>query len=167
MIYYISGGQKSGKSRFAQELALKLSPQPVYLATARVWDQDFRERIQQHRSNRGNAWTNIEKDKDIDRLELDQQVVVLDCVTLWLTNIFHDHEYDSKQTLDKAYSELGRFLEKDLTIIVISNELGMGLHADSASGRQFTDIHGSINQYLGHQADKAVLMVSGLPLELK
>ena len=94
MMIYISGGARSGKSRFAQEMALRMSPNPVYLATARVWDDDFQEQIRRHKEERGPEWTNFEGYKHLHLLPLASRVVVIDCVTLWLANFFHDHNKD-------------------------------------------------------------------------
>lgn len=167
MLYYISGGQRSGKSRYAQELALELSDSPVYLATSRIWDDDLKSRIEYHREDRDERWTTFEEEKNISQLALDGRVVVMDCVTLWLTNFFTDNGYHVQKSLEEAKAELDKFLQKDFTLIVISNEIGMGLHADTEAGRKFTDLQGWMNQYIARKADKAYLMVSGLPLELK
>jgi adenosylcobinamide kinase / adenosylcobinamide-phosphate guanylyltransferase len=93
MIYYITGGQRSGKSRYAQELALGLTDQPVYLATSRAWDEDHQQRIERHRADRDSRWTNWEEEKYLSRLDLSGRVVIVDCLTLWLTNFFDDHQY--------------------------------------------------------------------------
>ena len=85
-IILITGGQRSGKSSKAEELALSLSDNPVYLATAHIWDDEFRERVQRHQERRGPQWTNIEEEIYLSRHDLTGRVVVIDCVTLWLTN---------------------------------------------------------------------------------
>ena len=89
-IILITGGQRSGKSRQAEELALSLSEHPVYVATAHIWDDEFRERVQKHQERRGPQWTNIEEEKYLSRHDLTGRVVVIDCVTLWLTNFFFE-----------------------------------------------------------------------------
>lgn len=86
MIYYITGGQRSGKSSFGQKLALSLSDNPVYLATSRHWDGEYEKRIDRHKADRDERWTNIEEEKHIGKLVFNQRVVLVDCVTLWLTN---------------------------------------------------------------------------------
>ena len=85
-IILITGGQRSGKSTKAEELALELSQNPVYLATAHIWDEEFRLRVQKHQERRGPEWTNIEEEKYLSKHDLTGRVVVIDCVTLWLTN---------------------------------------------------------------------------------
>jgi len=167
VLYYISGGQRSGKSRYAQDLALQLSASPVYLATSRAWDDDHRQRIARHVADRDARWTTLEEEKYLSRLDLGGRVVVLDCVTLWLTNFFTDAAYDVATALDQAQAEFDKLLTQDCTLLVISNEIGMGLHATTEAGRKFTDLQGWLNQYIAQRADHAIFMVSGLPLTVK
>lgn len=167
MIYYITGGERSGKSRYAMELALNLSENPVYIATARQWDKDFQKRIDRHKSERDERWQNIEEEKNLSNLELKGQVAVMDCITLWLTNFYADTKHNVEESLTQAKNEFDKFTQQDFTLIVISNEIGMGVHADSEIGRKFVELQGWINQYIANKADKAILMVSGLPLTLK
>lgn len=167
MIYYISGGTRSGKSSYAQKLALELSSNPIYLATARNWDADFDQRIKRHQSDRDERWGNIEEEKYPSKIDFSGRVVVLDCVTLWLTNFYVDVKYDIEEALRQIKTEIDLLAKQDATFIIISNEIGMGLHADTESGRKFTDLQGWTNQYIAQKADQAVFMVSGLPLVLK
>ena len=167
MLYYISGGQRSGKSRYAQDLALQLSPNPVYLATARPWDDDHRQRIARHVADRDARWPTLEEEKHLSRLDLTGRTVVLDCVTLWATNFFTDADYDVDLALLQAKEEFDKLRQQDCTLLVISNELGMGLHAPTEAGRKFTDLQGWLNQHIAGQANRAIFMVSGLPLVVK
>lgn len=167
MIHYISGGERSGKSQFAQDQALALSSQPRYLATSRVWDSDFKGRIQRHRQDRDERWTTIEEEVHLSQRDYHKQVVVLDCITLWLTNIYTDHEHQLEPSLQFAQEELDRLFQQEADWIIISNELGMGLHAPTSLGRKFVELQGWINQMIAKRADKATFMVSGLPLQLK
>jgi adenosylcobinamide kinase/adenosylcobinamide-phosphate guanylyltransferase len=167
MIYYITGGTRSGKSSYAQKLALSLSDNPVYLATARKWDDDFKNRIKRHQQDRDERWENIEEEKNPSKLALQGRVVVLDCVTLWLTNFFSDTKYHVDDTLSLIKEEVDQLALIDATWIIISNEIGMGMHADTEIGRKFADLQGWINQHIAAKADKAIFMVSGLPLDLK
>jgi adenosylcobinamide kinase/adenosylcobinamide-phosphate guanylyltransferase len=167
MIYFITGGQRSGKSRYAQDLALSLSENPVYIATARVWDKEFKERIDRHKSDRSGAWTNIEEEKYISRLDIKGKICVIDCVTLWITNFFTDSKYDLEQSLKIAKDEIDKLCEIECTLIIISNEIGMGIHAESEIGRKFTDLQGWINQYIAEKADEVILMVSGISVKIK
>jgi adenosylcobinamide kinase / adenosylcobinamide-phosphate guanylyltransferase len=166
-ITFVTGGQRSGKSAYAQRLALKLSASPVYLATARVWDQDFEKRIHRHQSERNSQWTTIEEEKRISRLDLTGKTVVIDCITLWLNNFFHDSGYDAERSLEDAKAEWEKLILQDCTLIVVSNELGMGMHADTDAGRKFADLQGWVNQYIADKAQNVVLMISGIPLIIK
>lgn len=166
-IHYITGGQRSGKSSFAQQLALSLSETPTYLATSRVWDEDFKKRIQRHQDDRGPQWENIEEEVSIDKLNLTGKVVLLDCVTLWLTNIFHDNQYHWEPSLRQAQQIWDSFIAQAFTLLVVSNEIGMGLHAETESGRHFTDLQGWMNQHIAKGAHEATFMVSGLPIKIK
>ena len=166
-IIFITGGQRSGKSRYAQELAENFSANPVYLATARHWDDDFEQRIRRHQADRGDMWKTVEKDKNLDSLDLSGQTVLLDCITLWLTNIFHDNGYNLNASLDEAKAEWDKFIEQDFRLIVVSNEIGMSLHAPDETSRHFTDLQGWINQHIARQADSVYVMISGIPLRLK
>ena len=89
-IILITGGQRSGKSRQAEEMALSLSPHPVYMATAHVWDEEFRRRVAVHQARRGSEWTNIEEEKFLSRHDVAGRVVLIDCCTLWATNFFSE-----------------------------------------------------------------------------
>lgn len=167
MIYYISGGERSGKSSYAQRLAESLSDTPIYLATSRIWDEDFKQRVDRHISDRDERWTTVEEEKWLSKVISEKQTVVIDCVTLWLTNFFVDTKYDIEKALEIAKEEINKLVEIDANIIIISNEIGMGLHANSESGRKFTQLQGWTNQHIAKLADKAIFMVSGLPLTLK
>ncbi|CAM1356130.1 bifunctional adenosylcobinamide kinase/adenosylcobinamide-phosphate guanylyltransferase [Tenacibaculum ascidiaceicola] len=167
MIYYISGGERSGKSSYAQKLAESLSETPIYLATSRIWDEDFQQRVDRHISDRDERWTTVEEEKWLSKVISEKQTVVIDCVTLWLTNFFVDTKYDIEKALEIAQEEINKLVEIDANIIIISNEIGMGLHANSESGRKFTQLQGWTNQHIAKLADKATFMVSGLPLTLK
>ena len=165
-IILITGGQRSGKSKQAEQLALSLSERPVYVATAHVWDEEFRERVRRHQERRGPQWTNIEEEKTLSRHDLTGRVVVIDCVTLWLTNFFFELK-DVDKTLQAAKREFDRFTERDATYIFVTNEIGSGGVSTDAVQRQFTDLQGWMNQYIASQADEVILMVSGIPVTVK
>lgn len=148
-------------------LALGLSDQPVYLATSRKWDTDFEKRVQRHQDERDQRWETWEEEKFIGKLDISGRVVVLDCITLWLTNWFVDLEQDIDVCLHHGNQELEQLFQQEATLIIISNEIGMGVHAESPMGRKFVELQGWMNQFIADRADKAVFMVSGLPLQLK
>jgi len=167
MIYYISGGERSGKSSHAQQLAEQFSDTPYYLATSRIWDKDFQERVNRHVSDRDERWTTIEEEKKLSTIIVPNSVVVIDCVTLWLTNFYVDTKYDVQKSLELVKIEIEKLTKIDATLIIISNEIGMGVHSEHESGRKFTELQGWTNQVIAKVADKAIFMVSGLPLILK
>ena len=165
-IILITGGQRSGKSRQAEELALSLSEQPVYLATAHIWDDEFRERVNIHQQRRGPQWTTIEEERWLSRHDVSGRVVVIDCMTLWLTNFFTVTS-DVQQTLETAKAEFDRFTAQEATFIFVTNEIGSGGVSDNALQRRFTDLEGWMNQYVAQKADEVVLMVSGIAVKIK
>ena len=165
-IILITGGQRSGKSQQAEQLALSLSATPVYLATAHIWDDEFRERVLKHQERRGPQWTNIEEEKLLSRHDVTGRVVVIDCVTLWLTNFFFENN-DVEQTLDTVKGEFDRFTSQDATFIFVTNEIGSGGVSEHAIQRKFTDLEGWMNQYIAAKADEVLFMVSGIPLKIK
>lgn len=167
MIYYITGGERSGKSSYAQVLALSLSDSPIYIATSRHWGGDHTERIDRHKADRDDRWTSIEEEKNISNVVSSNDVVVIDCVTLWLTNYFVDTKNDVQQSLAFAKAEFDKLATIEASIIIISNEIGMGVHAQTEVGRKFTELQGWVNQHIAKRADKATFMVSGIPMTLK
>lgn len=167
MLIYVTGGVRSGKSAYAMQRALALSAGPVYVATAKIWDDDFQIRVNRHQDERGKEWTTFEAYRDLHLLPLAGKTVVVDCVTLWLTNFFMDHDSDIELSLADFKKEIDQLLLVDATFLIISNEIGMGMHADNEVGRKFADLQGWANQYVAGKAEEAVFMVSGLPMVLK
>lgn len=188
-IILITGGQRSGKSTKAEQLALSLSSNPVYLATAHVWDDEFRLRVQKHQERRGPEWTNIEEEIHLSKHNLSGRVVVIDCVTLWLTNLISiEHETSlavpsdqaerdilgeakrqsrAEHYLAQAKAEFDAFTAPDATYIFVTNEIGSGGVSTNALQRRFTDLQGWMNQYIAQKADEVILMVSGIPVKIK
>jgi adenosylcobinamide kinase / adenosylcobinamide-phosphate guanylyltransferase len=167
-VILILGGARSGKSRYAQELAQRLSPAPWYVATSRVWDEDHRARIERHKRERGSAFHTVEAELDLAALPLAGRVAVIDCVTLWLSNFFHDSDGDLEGSRARAEQQIDALVgAPDSTLLVVSNELGMSLHAPTEVGRKFVDLQGLVNQYLAARARAVVLMVAGIPHYVK
>ena len=166
-IHLITGGERSGKSTYAESEALRLSESPVYLATARIWDEEFRQRILRHQERRGPEWTNIEEDIRPSKHDFTGRVVLIDCITLWATNYFFDMQQDVDQALEALKKEFDTLVQQDATFIFVTNELGMGGMSESRTQRLFTQLQGWMNQYVAARADRVTLMVSGLPLAVK
>ena len=166
-IILITGGQRSGKSSKAEELALQLSANPVYLATAHIWDEEFKERVRKHQERRGPQWTNIEEETALSQHDMTGRVVVVDCVTLWLTNFFFQNNSDTALSLELAKAEFDAFTQQDATYIFVTNEIGSGGVSENAIQRKFTDLQGWMNQYIAQKADEVILMVSGIAVNIK
>ena len=166
-IHLITGGERSGKSTYAESEALRLSENPVYLATARIWDEEFRQRILRHQERRGPEWTNIEEDIRPSKHDFTGRVVLIDCITLWATNYFFDMQQDVDQALEALKKEFDTLVQQDATFIFVTNELGMGGMSESRTQRLFTQLQGWMNQHVAARADRVTLMVSGLPLSVK
>lgn len=171
-IIMITGGQRSGKSTYAEELALSLSANPVYMATAHVWDEEFRERIRIHQERRGPQWTNIEEELNLSNHDISGKVVLIDCCTLWATNFFFrasngDTPPNTSTVLRELKEEFDRFTLQDATFIFVTNEIGLGGTSDNAIQRHFTDLLGWFNQYIASHADEVFLTISGIKLKIK
>lgn len=166
-VILITGGQRSGKSSFAQKMAEDLSPSPVYLATSRIWDEEFKQRVKRHQSDRGDHWSTIEEEKRLSKHDLTGKTVVLDCITLWLTNIFHDNRYDVEPSLIEAKNEWELLCKQDFYLIVVSNEIGMGIIPENEASRKFSDLQGWMNQHIASTAQNVFLMISGIPHQIK
>ena len=176
-IILITGGQRSGKSLMAEKIALQLSQNPVYMATSRIWDDEFRLRVEKHKSRRGEQWDNIEEEKWLSMHQVNGRVVVIDCVTLWATNFFFDLQSEVKsakqaalhvdRTLELLKQEFDKFTQQDATFIFVTNEIGSGGVSDNEIQRKFTDVEGWMNQFIAQRADNVILMVAGIPLTVK
>ncbi len=165
-IILITGGQRSGKSRYAEQLALSLSRHPIYVATAHIWDEEFRERVRRHQERRGPEWENIEEEKLLSKHDLTGRVAVIDCITLWCTNFFFELQ-QTDAALDALKAEFDKFTSHDATYIFVTNEIGMGGVSENALQRRFTDLQGYMNQYVASQSDEVILMVSGIAMKVK
>ncbi len=166
-IILITGGQRSGKSTRAEEMALALTDRPVYVATARIWDEEFRQRVERHQQRRGPQWTNIEEEKELSRHDLRGRVAVVDCITLWCTNYFFDLQSNVQAALVAVEKEFDAFTDQDATFIFVTNEIGLGGVSENELQRRFTDLQGWFNQYVAARADEVYLMVCGIATRIK
>jgi adenosylcobinamide kinase/adenosylcobinamide-phosphate guanylyltransferase len=137
------------------------------MATAHIWDEEFRERVRKHQERRGPQWTNIEEETQLSLHDMTGRVIVIDCVTLWLTNFFFANNSDVDKSLELAKAEFDKFTEPDATYIFVTNEIGLGGVSENAIQRKFTDLEGWMNQYIASKADVVILMVSGIPIKIK
>lgn len=166
-IILITGGARSGKSSYAEKLALSFSSHPVYMATAHVWDEEFRQRVIRHQESRGPEWTNIEEEISLGKHDVNGKVVLVDCVTLWCSNFFFESQGNVKQALEAVKQEFDRFTKQEATFIFVTNEIGMGGTSENELQRKFTDMQGWMNQYVAARADEVILMVCGIPMKVK
>ncbi len=175
-IILITGGQRSGKSTYAEKMALELSGDKkcIYMATAKVWDEEFAKRVEMHKQRRGEQWENIEQEKYLSKHDVNGRVVLIDCVTLWSTNFFYQTSMQAKEgddvvkiSLEAVKAEFDKFTSMDATFIFVTNEIGMCGVSENKLQRQFTDLLGWLNQYIASKADDVYCMFSGIPLKVK
>lgn len=143
------------------------SAHPVYVATARIWDEDFKQRVERHKADRSAAWINYEEERHVSKLPLDGHTVVIDCITLWLTNIFEETGHHTSASLSAIQEEIDALRQKAGTFIIVTNEIGMGIHGETEAARHFADLQGWTNQYIARIADTVILMVAGIPVVIK
>lgn len=246
-IILVTGGQRSGKSTYAEEIVLEMAAKSagegpdsgmvrggsesggmvqvgsesggmvrggsepggmvpggsmhadgraVYMATSRIWDEEFAHRVKLHQQRRGSQWINLEEPKYLSRYDVAGRVVLIDCVTLWSTNFFFDLSTEPdvsevapdadgtekvtmtasqaaesanlvERTLQQIKVEFDRFTSQDATFVFVTNEIGLCGVPENKVQRQFTDLLGWLNQYIASKADEVVFMVSGIPMKIK
>ena len=167
IIHFITGGQRSGKSEYGEEVALSLDSSPTYLATSKHWDEEFTKRIAIHQDRRTANWTTIEETLYISKTTTVNKVLFVDCITLWLANVMDHFKYDVDLSYDFVVEEWSALCEKTEIIIAISNEIGLGVIPMEKATRQFVDLQGKVNQYIAKKATKVDFMVSGIPIHTK
>jgi adenosyl cobinamide kinase/adenosyl cobinamide phosphate guanylyltransferase len=166
----VLGGARSGKSRHALAQARRAPGRVAFLATAPPLDPDMRERIDRHRAERPPEWTTIEEPLDLvsvsRRLAAGHDLVLIDCLTLWVANrLGHG---DGDETILGAADELAAMLaERARSFVVVSNEVGAGVHPPTEVGVRFQDLLGAVNQRMASAADRVTMMVAGIPLCIK
>jgi adenosylcobinamide kinase/adenosylcobinamide-phosphate guanylyltransferase len=168
----ILGGVRSGKSSYAQQLAGEAGKRILFLATAEAGDDEMKRRIARHKASRPASWRTVEDPLDIS-LSLHSEaansdVVIVDCITVWLSNLLIRNEKLSEQEMLKNVDGLIDAYEKnDAIYIIVSGEVGMGIVPEHPLGRIFRDYLGLANQRLAGVADRVVLMVAGIAMDLK
>jgi adenosylcobinamide kinase/adenosylcobinamide-phosphate guanylyltransferase len=169
-LIFITGGCRSGKSRFALNYANQHFSKKIYLATCEALDEEMAQRIEHHKKMRGPEWHTIEEPVEIvdkirqygDKVE----VILLDCITLWLSNLLTKGNDDLK--IKDGINRLMEILKQTSTsLIVVSNEVGMGIVPADSLSRQFRDLSGMVNQRIAEMVDTVIFMVSGIPIFLK
>lgn len=166
LVTLVLGGARSGKSRYAEALIAK-SPKPwVYVATAEARDDEMAERIAAHRARRAEGWQTIEAPHDLPdavRQAPANAAVLVDCLTLWLSNLM-EGSFD----IDAQTARLQEALAaRTGPTVLVSNEVGLGIVPDNALARRFRDLQGVLNQRMAAEAQRVVMMVAGIPIAVK
>ena len=161
----VTGGARSGKSGFAERLVRSAARPLTYIATAQAWDDEMRERIARHRSDRGDGWHTVEAPLDLAGAlgAVTAGSVLVDCATLWLSN----HLLANNDLEDQTARLLAALAACPVPVVVVTNEVGWGIVPDNALARRFRDAQGRLNQRLAAQAGLAVAVIAGLPMVLK
>jgi adenosylcobinamide kinase/adenosylcobinamide-phosphate guanylyltransferase len=160
----VLGGARSGKSAYALRLAEASSRRPVMIATAQAFDAEMAERIARHRAERGDHWRTLEAPLDLAGALAEigaEETAVIDCLTLWVSNLMHA-ERDVARETDRLIEAMG-----DKELLLVSNEVGLGIVPDNALARRFRDEAGRVNQAIATAVDRVVFIAAGLPLILK
>ncbi len=168
-VVLITGGVRSGKSRFAQQLALKWPPPVIYVATASAEDEEMEIRIRKHQQSRPKEWRTVEERSDLIGVFgslKEVSTVIVDCLTLWISNLIFQGLND-EEILARAQGLKESLSVSDHRVILITNEVGWGIVPASKLGRRFRDLQGMVNQIMAEGADEVYLMISGLPLRIK
>ena len=177
----IIGGARSGKSNFAQELALKSAQPVLFVATAEAGDEEMRQRIEEHQKVRPATWSTLEATTHIGSQVLKKigkaQTVVVDCITLLINNIFNQYSDPSGEQIDapliekEVMAEIGELVDCinqiNANFIIVTNEVGLGLVPANRMSRLYRDLLGRANQIMAQRADEIYLMVTGTPLPIK
>jgi len=171
---FLLGGARSGKSHFAQELATKLGKKALFIATGEPLDEEMQARIEEHRKARPKSWRTLEIPtsigKEIRKQIGDAEVVIIDCLTLLISNLLTD-EPDYPEAEKRVINEINELIacmdRLDIRFIIVSNEVGMGLVPETKLGRIYRDLLGKANQLVAQHTGEAYLMVAGIPIKVK
>jgi len=166
-ITLVTGGARSGKSTFAEKLIQKRNLKQFYIATAEILDEEMQLRIQHHIKNRGDNWDTIEEPvyiaKIIKQISRQDNIILVDCLTLWLSNIMSE-----KKCLKTFFDDLTKvIMSAEGPIVLVTNEVGMGIVPSNFLAREFRDNAGRLNQIIANLADNVYFLAAGLPIQLK
>ena len=167
----VTGGARSGKSRYAQSMADEIEGRKVYLATAHALDDEMKSRIEIHRMDRPAGWNTVEETKHLSKAvrEIDKkfEVILIDCITMWISNLLVIEGFSESEIMKELESFISNCKEFEGTVIVVCNEVGSGIVPDNKIARLFRDITGKANQETATAADNVYLVVAGIPMKLK
>ncbi len=169
---FIIGGARSGKSSFALKKAEEIGKKRLYIATAQPLDEEMRQRVDAHKRGRGQRWDTTEEPIDIARAVRDgakrYDVMVIDCLTLWLSNLIEDGDGGSGELLKERLDDLINASKmSNAHVIIVSNEIGLGIVPENRLARGFRDLEGIVNQRVAQAASEVYFVVSGIPMRLK
>lgn len=167
---FVIGGRRSGKSSYALNLGESLGDKKLFIATAQALDKEMEERIAKHRAERGNGWETMEVPVNISaavKTASRYDVVLIDCLTLWLSNLMHEGNPKEKDIIEKIDALVTTGTKSKPVTILISNEIGLGIIPDNPLARKFSDLAGIMNQKVAAAADMVVMTLSGIPTTIK
>jgi adenosylcobinamide kinase/adenosylcobinamide-phosphate guanylyltransferase len=168
-IILITGGTRSGKSKYAEERAATLGSRRLYIATAEAKDEEMAQRIAVHQKRRGDAWTTVEEPVALAETLLAWRgradCALVDCLTLWLSNLLFST--NGTQADEKVEALVQALLQLDFSVVLVTNEVGLGIVPENPLARRFRDLAGWTNQRIAAAADEVVLMVAGIPMAVK
>ena len=170
-VILVTGGTRSGKSCFAETLAERHAPMRGYLATGQAGDAEMAERIARHRGRRGAEWETVEEplelSRAIARVDGLYTVLLVDCITLWLSNLLFHCEGGAAEALRRVEGFTESFGTRVTPLVIVTNEVGMGIVPEHPLSRSFRDLAGEANELIAARADEVYVTISGLPLRLK
>jgi adenosylcobinamide kinase / adenosylcobinamide-phosphate guanylyltransferase len=165
-IILITGGARSGKSRYAEQRVLEMGGRPLYVATAEARDEEMTQRIAEHKKRRADPWRTIEVPLELTRALLAQHgktdCVLVDCLTLWISNLLIRH--DDKYASEKVQELIEKLPQLNFPLVFVTNEVGWGIVPDNPLARKFRDLAGWTNQQMAQAANEVILMVAGIPM---
>ncbi len=166
----VTGGVRSGKSSYAQKIAESSGARVFYVATAEALDGEMKRRIRSHRASRAKNWVTVEEPvhlvKAINAIPSGRKTIILDCLTLYISNLIHEGRSDAQICAD-AKAVVRALRKKSELSIIVTNEVGSGIVPDNKLARRFRDLQGSVNQIVAKEADKLCLLVSGIAVQIK
>lgn len=179
----VLGGTRSGKSAFAEKICLKLGETVAYIATGEPFDEEMKIRIAKHRRQRPSTWQTVEAYRELggiaESVTEHTEVVILDCVTVYINNLMYHHSVDVETATREQLRELERYISEDIdcfvqeiadremALVMVSDEVGLGIVPENKLSRIYRDMIGIINQRLAKRCDEVYLVVSGIPLQIK
>lgn len=165
----ITGGARSGKSKYAEQRATEIGQRRLYVATAEAKDEEMALRIAEHRKRRGTQWLTVEEPLELAAALLARRgstdCALVDCLTLWISNLLiRQDEKDVEEKVEQLLETLPRL---DFNVVLVTNEVGLGIVPDNSLARKFRDLTGWVNQRVAQAADEVIFMVAGVPMIVK